>query len=214
MYRYESLVGPEIIPVLDDVARLRVELFRDYPYLYNGNLEYEKNYLKGLAGNEKSFVAAAYHGGEVVGAATALPLLSDAEILDGVRERFVRAGIEPAACYYYSEILVRPAHRRRGISSEFYRRRKEMALDIGFSVACFAALDTGDSGMTAPPDYFDPSGMWRRMGFSRHRDIHVDYHWPTLQPDGSTADMAHRLYFWTRRLEGGRNNREQSTFSE
>ena len=201
MYRYEAVLGTRIAEILDDVASLRIELFRQYPYLYDGNLEYERNYLKGLSENDKSFVVAAYMDDQVVGAATALPLSSNAEILDGVRERFFRAGFDPQACYYYSEILVRPSQRRRGISKEFYRRRREMALQLGYSTVCFSALNTEEIDSPAPPDYFDPSEMWRGMGFIQHRDIYVDYEWPTLRPDGTTLDMTHRLYFWTRHLE-------------
>ncbi|WP_449302542.1 hypothetical protein [Pseudoxanthomonas mexicana] len=32
--------GPEITPWLDDVARLRVAVFRDWPYLYEGDADY------------------------------------------------------------------------------------------------------------------------------------------------------------------------------
>ena len=200
MLRYVSGVGSGIVEILEDVARLRIELFRDFPYLYDGNLEYERNYLAGLSENEESFVVAAYQDDEAVGAATALPLSSNAEILDGVQDRFSRAGIRPEDCYYYSEILVRPSHRRRGISKEFYRQREETALRLGYSAACFSALKIEEIASPRPPDYFDPSDMWQRMGFHRHGDICVDYHWPTLQADGTTVDMKHRLYFWSHGL--------------
>ena len=201
MLRYEAVLGSGIAEMLDDVASLRIELFRHYPYLYDDDLGYEKNYLKGLSENEESFVVAAYRDDEVVGAATALPLLSSAEILNGVREHFSRAGFSPSTCYYYSEILVRPAQRYHGIAKEFYRRRDETAIRLGYSTVCFAALNAEEIRSPRPSDYFDPSDMWRRMGFVQHRDIYVDHRWPTLQPDGTTLEMKHRLYFWIRHLE-------------
>ena len=45
----KSLVGEEISAVLPDLARLRIVVFRDWPYLYDGTLEYEEKYLAKLA---------------------------------------------------------------------------------------------------------------------------------------------------------------------
>ncbi|NBO21620.1 MAG: GNAT family N-acetyltransferase, partial [Rhodobacteraceae bacterium] len=40
-----ALTGPAVAEVLDDVARLRIAVFRDWPYLYDGDLNYERRYL-------------------------------------------------------------------------------------------------------------------------------------------------------------------------
>ena len=42
---YEALTGADVRTVLDDVARLRISVFRDFPYLYDGSLDYERDYL-------------------------------------------------------------------------------------------------------------------------------------------------------------------------
>lgn len=36
------LTGDTLTSALDDVARLRISVFRDWPYLYDGDLEYER----------------------------------------------------------------------------------------------------------------------------------------------------------------------------
>ena len=40
-----ALRGAALEAALDDVARLRIAVFRDWPYLYDGSLEYEREYL-------------------------------------------------------------------------------------------------------------------------------------------------------------------------
>ena len=45
----KSLFGEEISSVLPDLARLRIIVFRDWPYLYDGTLDYEERYLAKLA---------------------------------------------------------------------------------------------------------------------------------------------------------------------
>ena len=37
----EIIRGPEIENYIDRLGRFRIEIFREYPYLYNGSIEYE-----------------------------------------------------------------------------------------------------------------------------------------------------------------------------
>jgi hypothetical protein len=39
------LKGQDIIPFIPELAKLRIEIFKSYPYLYDGDLDYEHNYL-------------------------------------------------------------------------------------------------------------------------------------------------------------------------
>ena len=39
------LTGDEIAPYVDDLAALRIRVFRDFPYLYDGDVGYERDYL-------------------------------------------------------------------------------------------------------------------------------------------------------------------------
>ena len=38
--------GDDIRRHLDAVAALRIDVFRDWPYLYDGSLDYERRYLR------------------------------------------------------------------------------------------------------------------------------------------------------------------------
>ena len=46
------LVGDALLPQLPALAGLRIEVFRAYPYLYEGSLAYEQDYLRGYAETE------------------------------------------------------------------------------------------------------------------------------------------------------------------
>ena len=37
-----TCTGADLKRTLDDLARLRIEVFRDWPYLYDGDLDYER----------------------------------------------------------------------------------------------------------------------------------------------------------------------------
>lgn len=69
-----SLAGADIGPVLADLARLRIEVFRAFPYLYDGNLESETKYLREYAKAADAVLVVATHSSRIVGAATAAPM--------------------------------------------------------------------------------------------------------------------------------------------
>lgn len=57
--RLESLRGAALAQVLDDVARLRITVFRDWPYLYDGDLAYERSYLQSYLDSDRAVVVGA-----------------------------------------------------------------------------------------------------------------------------------------------------------
>src|SRR5690606_40705815 len=75
--RTEVLRGAAVAPRLDEVARLRIAVFREYPYLYDGDLDYEARYLRAYVETPDSLCVLALHGDRVVGASTALPLADE-----------------------------------------------------------------------------------------------------------------------------------------
>lgn len=192
--------GSEILPHLTHVGQMRIKLFRAFPYLYDGNLDYEISYLQGLAENRQSQLLVAEVDHQPVGIATALPLISSAEILAQAHTIFRQADINPAACYYYSEILVEPEFRGLGIASEFYQLRANHARSLGFHNICFAAIEQPDDHPQRPSDYHSPVTMWQRMGFQRHPEMQMTFQWPTLRLDGTTQNQSHQMIFWLKSL--------------
>jgi hypothetical protein len=71
----DVLKGPEVIPYLQKVAQLRIEFYRNYPYLYEGNLTDEETYLSMYAKSKDSLLVIAKNGDDVVGAVTGIPML-------------------------------------------------------------------------------------------------------------------------------------------
>ena len=107
----KSLVGEEMKAVLPDLARLRIIVFRDWPYLYDGTLEYEQEYLAKLAAAKGAVCVVARDGTEIVGASTAAPMIEHA---DEFAEPFERAGYDLKDIFYCGEsVLLKTAPRAR-----------------------------------------------------------------------------------------------------
>lgn len=73
--RLEQFVGVEVQPYLNDLARLRIDIFRDYPYLYAGDLDYEMRYLQTYSRSPESLFVMAFDGETVIGASTGVPMV-------------------------------------------------------------------------------------------------------------------------------------------
>jgi len=54
--------GAEIASIFEGLGKLRIAVFRDFPYLYEGTLEHEKEYLQTYANSERSFLFSVYDG--------------------------------------------------------------------------------------------------------------------------------------------------------
>jgi len=44
--RIQIVKGSAILSHLEDIARLRIQVFREWPYLYDGSMEYEREYSR------------------------------------------------------------------------------------------------------------------------------------------------------------------------
>ena len=72
-----ALSGSEFSAAIPELARLRIRIFREWPYLYDGDLVYEERYLRRFVEADRAFLAVARDGEAVVGAATAAPICID-----------------------------------------------------------------------------------------------------------------------------------------
>src|SRR5262245_61817705 len=85
-----DLHGIALTPWLDALGRLRITVFREYPYLYDGTLAYEREYLQTYVNSAHSLVVLVTdERDEVVGATTCIPLRDEGPEF---QKPFVEAG--------------------------------------------------------------------------------------------------------------------------
>jgi GNAT superfamily N-acetyltransferase len=192
--RIELAIGAAIEPYLEALARLRIAVFREYPYLYDGSLDYEQRYLASYASSPESLVVLALDGERIVGAATAMPLLQHSE---DVVPPLARAGYEPASVYYFGESVLEPALRGRGVGSRFFVERERRARELGFGVAAFCAVARPADHPRRPAGYVVPGALWRRHGFVRRPDITGELAWRDLD---DTDETAKPMVFWIKEI--------------
>lgn len=192
--RFQALSGPAIAPVVDALAGLRIRVFREWPYLYDGDLDYERAYLDTYVRSARSLAFLVYHGDALVGATTALPLADEEAAFWQPLEA---AGFQPDTLCYFGESLLLPAYRGRGLGHRFFDEREAHARAQGFSVACFCAVQRPPDHPRRPEDFRPLDGFWRQRGYAPRADIVARYRWRDL---GEEAESEKPLMFWLRDL--------------
>ncbi|WBO60379.1 GNAT family N-acetyltransferase [Acidocella sp. MX-AZ03] len=115
----ETVTGEEAQAALPDLARLRIEVFREFPYLYDGDEAHERDYLQTYVRVKGAAIVLARIGERIVGAATCLPLSAETQ---AVKTPFLEAGIDISDIFYFGESVLEKAYRGRGLGLGFSSR--------------------------------------------------------------------------------------------
>jgi GNAT superfamily N-acetyltransferase len=189
-----TLSGATLLPYLPALARLRIAVFRAWPYLYEGDLAYEETYCHTYAESPGAAVVLAIHAGEVVGAATCLPL---AQETDNIQAPFIAAGLPPGEIFYFGESVLLPGFRGQGLGVGFFQAREQVARAWGARLATFCAVQRAPNDPRRPPGYTPLDEFWRHRGFTPRPALTCTMSW---RESGAPAPTQNRLMFWTKPL--------------
>lgn len=194
--------GDAIVPILPALARLRIEIFREFPYLYDGDLAYETEYLARYAERPGALVVTAEdvtsedgsEAREVVGASTGVPLAQELEVL---QRPFLDAGLDVGAYFYGGESILRASHRGRGIYAKFLAAREDHARSLGHAKLTFCAVERPKDHPRRPVDYVALDDVWRHFGYAPCPTLRTSFRWRDV---GEAEETEHPMVFWEKAL--------------
>lgn len=192
--RLEALTGAVIAEAVPALARLRIAVFAEWPYLYSGDLAYEEQFLTAFAAAPDAVLVVARDRETIVGASTASPMTAqEPEIRDPVAAH----GIEPGSAFYFGESVLLPDYRGRGLGHGFFDQREAHARRCGAEYALFASVLRPDDHPARPHTYRPLDTFWRARGYAPVEGLlcHIDW-----RDHGEVADSPKPLQFWMRAL--------------
>ncbi|MFZ2994770.1 GNAT family N-acetyltransferase [Sphingobium sp.] len=176
------------------LATLRMTVFRSWPYLYDGSIDYEAGYIAEFLNDPEAVLIVARVGHIPVGMATASRLASQS---DSVKAPFVAAGIDPGAYFYFGESVLLPQFRGLGIGHRFFEEREAAARAAGATHSLFCAVARPDDHPMKPKDARDLSSFWQARGYRLAPRFEIEMGWKEV---GRPEEEPHRMRFWMRAL--------------
>lgn len=189
------LRGEAIRSFVDDIARLRIAVFREFPYLYDGTPEYEAHYLETYVRSAWSLCVLVVDEGRVVGASTGLPLGDET---DEFQRPFLEQGWNPARVFYFGESVLLPAYRNLGLGVRFFAEREAYARGLGrFDWCAFCAVQRPVDHPARPEGFRSLDVFWLHRGFRPHPQLRTEYRWRDV---GEQRESAKPMSFWLKEL--------------
>ena len=168
-------------------------MFRSFPYLYDGDFDYEAHYLRSYRDTPRGVLVVAKDGNRIVGAATGMPLRDhgdaaqmDTSLLPPVPEIF-----------YFAESVLLPMYRGQGIGHKFFDLREAHARGYGFAHALFCGVTRPASHPMRPAGYRPLDAFWSKRGYAPVPGATAVFHWKDL---GQTEETPHTLQCWMNHL--------------
>jgi len=190
-----ELTGPAATAVIDGLAALRIEVFREWPYLYDGDAAYEAEYLRAYTECADAIVVAAHDGEQLVGAATGAPMEDHAADFGAPLEA---RGYDLREVFYCGESVLLPAYRGQGLGHAFFDRREAHARRLGRHWSCFCAVIRPDDHPLKPAGYTPLDGFWRKRGYEVLEGVTAHFAWKDVD---KAAETEKPMRVWIRGLD-------------
>ncbi len=194
MLTIQPYYGAEVLAVREEIARLRIEVFRDFPYLYDGDLSYELTYLQKLVDSATSLVLLVRDGSRAVGATTAIALDEEEACF---RQPFLQLGEELKSYCYFGESVLLPEYRGRGYGHRFFDERERHATALGKSATCFCSVLRESEHPAHSTTYRPLEPFWRGRGYLPIDGVIAEYPWRGI---GEAHKSVKRLQVWVRAI--------------
>ena len=194
MIRVAPLTGEALDAALDDVAKLRIEVFRAWPYLYDGDLDYERNYLESYRKSEGAVVVGAFDGTRLVGASTGTPMQDHAAEFAAP---FASVPVPIKNIFYCAESVLLPEYRGRGIGHSFFDSRESHAKSLGATHTTFCAVIRPADHPARPATYRPLDAFWKKRGYAPLEGAIARFTWKDV---GEAQATEKELQFWMRAL--------------
>ena len=186
---YKSYTGPEAREFFEDIARLRISEFKPYPYLYDGNISCERQYLESYFVCPDTLIILVFDQGQVVGFSSSIPLVAD---MGEIKNTFVNANYNLEQWLYIGEVIIQDPYQRQGALNKFLEEHGKHAQNLGLTKLTAMFVDRPANHTLKPKDYFPTELLFEKKGW---RDLQIDIKLKWKQVDTGQEEN-NTLSFW------------------
>lgn len=191
--KIKSYVGKKAADLIPEIAKLRIEIFQEYPFLYVGDYDYEMRYLNKFLTMENSIVVTAFDKEALIGISTGYPFIYETDTLKNL---FISSKRKPEDFFCFGESVLQKKYRRQGIGKRFFDERELHAAGLKqYKEICFYTSIRALDDPRRPQDYRPLGPFWQGRGYKEHQDLigTVSY-----QEIGEEAESLKKMIFWTK----------------
>lgn len=193
--KIHQATSDDIEKYVEQLGQLRIEVFKEWPYLYEGDLNYEREYLKSYVTAKDAVCFLLRQDQEVIGASTAIAM-SEAD--KAFAAPLKNLGYPLEKVMYFGESIIQKDYRGGGWGAKFFASREEFARQKGYSYCVFCSVERPDDHPLRPAGYRPLNQFWQRLGYREHPDAKVEFRWKSI---GDQQQSVHRLTLWSKKLD-------------
>lgn len=188
-----SFTGSGIKPYVHSIAKLRMEIFREYPYFEEPHLERELQYLNMVCSCKEAISVLIFDGTTLVGVSLGLPLsIEEPAVLLPFKDKH----LDTDSYFFFGDSALLKQYRGRGIGHHFFDAREAHVQQFKkYKHICFCVPFPHEEN--EPQDYIPLDDFWRKRGYIHHPDMRCTLAWVEL---GKTEVSTKQMSFWIKDL--------------
>ena len=191
------VTGKAINDCFEAIATLRLMVFSEYPYCYQGSFEDEQKHFGQYTCHEDRSLAVLFEKNQIIGLSTRIPAASALPLLGRAVPELERRGVNIEQHYYVIESMIKQAFRGKKRGQLLYQEHEVFIRRRGYQTNCLLTLATESTITSVEKKPF--TSLWHWLGFKKTA-IQTSFTWLTRMFDHLVREQSHVFDFWARDL--------------
>lgn len=183
--RIEIFRGCEIAPYTQQIVELCNAIYREPPYLYNGEDEEYTAYIESYSQSNDAIICLAFDNEKAVGLAIATPMLKTRDLY---KKTLLEHGYELDSLFYLGEFGLNSNYHNCGIEEAIYYKIENLVRKAdAYSMICLWEIED-----LYQKNFEDTPGhdFWNKLGFLRHREVNFEISWTNIGDSKESTHLA------------------------
>lgn len=184
---FQVVTGHRLKKYINTIASLRMAVFREYPYLYDGSMDSEEAYLKSYASSKNSILVMARDKEETVGVVAGMPLIEMDEVF---QSPFEKHNVAIHSIFYLGDMLLLKEYRGRGIGSKIYKMFEDLVRkNKQYQTIAIAEILRDKNDPRQPKNYVSADKFWASLHYAKHPEIVIQIPYKEVDSAGKVPHL-------------------------